>query len=118
MATLPEILVEQRRARRVLYSDLKIICDGMSNVVVKRSPDLSTSGMFINTPHPYPPGAQLQLRFELLRTGVIVQVLGDVRYCLQGIGVGVQFVNLPESTSAAIEKELETIKNEELRIKK
>ncbi|HEX9121648.1 MAG TPA: PilZ domain-containing protein [Terriglobales bacterium] len=115
MATLTKIQVEQRRAPRVLYSDLKIIYDGMANVVVKRSPDLSTSGMFINTPHSYPPGAQLQLRFDLLRTGVIVQVLGDVRYCLLGIGVGVQFVNLPEYARAAIEKELEEIKKSEVR---
>ena len=41
--------------------------------------------------------------------------MGNVRYCLLGIGVGVQFVNLPEYARAAIEKELEEIKNEEVR---
>ena len=39
--------------------------------------------------------------------------MGNVRYYLPGIGVGVQFVNLPEHARAAIEKELEEIKNEE-----
>ena len=50
MATSTEILVEQRQAPRVLYRDLKVVYDGMTNVVDKRSPDLSASGMFINTP--------------------------------------------------------------------
>jgi hypothetical protein len=110
MATSTETLVEQRQAPRVLYRDLKIIYDGMADIVDKRSPDLTTSGMFINTPRCYPPGAQLRLRFDLLRTGVIVQALGDVRYCLPGIGVGVHFVKLPEYARAAIAKELEEIR--------
>jgi hypothetical protein len=115
MATLTKMQAEQRQAPRVLYRDLKIVYDGMTDIVEERSPDLSTSGMFINTPHPYPTGAQIRLRFDLLRTGVFVQALGDVRYCQPGIGIGVLFVNLLESTRAAIEKELAIIKNEEVR---
>ncbi len=113
MATLTEMPVERRQATRVLYSDLKIVYDGLADVVYERSPDLTTSGMFINTPRSYPPGAQLKLRFDLLRTGVIVRALGDVRYCLPGIGVGVHFVNLPEYARAAIEKELGEMKKSE-----
>jgi len=115
MATLTETRVERRQASRVIYDDLKIVYDGMADVVYERSPDLSTRGMFINTPRSYPTGAQLKLRFDLLRTGVIVRTLGDVRYCLPGIGVGVHFVDLPEYARAAIETELEIIKNEEVR---
>ncbi|MGB9106133.1 MAG: PilZ domain-containing protein [Terriglobales bacterium] len=110
MVTSTEMRVEQRRASRVLYRDLKIVYDGMADVVYERSPDLTTSGMFINTPRTYPTGAQIGLRFDLLRTGVIVQTLGDVRYCLPGIGIGVHFVDLLPSSRAAIEKELEEIR--------
>src|SRR5512147_3159641 len=92
MAPLTGMRAEQRRAPRVLYRDLKIVYDGIPNLVEKRSPNLSTSGMFINTARTYPPGAQLRLRFDLLRTGIRVEALGNVRYCLLGIGVGVQFV--------------------------
>lgn len=113
MATLTKIRVEQRQVPRILYHDLKIAYDGITEIVDARSPDLSTSGMFINTPHPYLTGAKIGLRFDLLRTGVFVQALGDVRYCVTGIGIGVQFVNLPEHARAAIERELEEIKNEE-----
>jgi hypothetical protein len=118
MATLNEVPVERRQSTRVLYRDLKIVYDGVADVVYERSPDLTTSGMFINTPHFYPPGAQLKLRFDLLRTGVIVRALGDVRYCLPGIGVGVHFVSLPEYARAAIERELEQIKKSEVGLKK
>jgi Tfp pilus assembly protein PilZ len=115
MATSAETRVERRQAPRVLYRDLKIVCDGLGDVVSQRSPDLTTSGMFINTRSPYPPGAHIRLRFDLLRTGVIVQAQGEVRYCLPGVGVGVHFVELPEYARAAIETELEMIKNEEVR---
>jgi hypothetical protein len=118
MATLTKMQAEQRKASRVLYRDLKIVYDGMADVVGERSPDLSTSGMFINTPRAYPAGAQIRLRFELLRTGFIVHAQGDVRYCLPGIGIGVLFVNLPEPARIAIERELEIIKKSEVGIKK
>jgi hypothetical protein len=118
MATLIKIPVEQRKSPRVLYHDLKIVYDGMTDVVDRRSPDLSTSGMIVNTAHPYPTGVQIRLRFDLLRTKVFVQAMGDVRYCLPGIGIGVLFVNLPESTRAAIEKELEEMENAEVGMKK
>ena len=117
MATLTKIVVEQRKAPRVLFHNLKIIYDGMTDIVDERSPDLSTSGMFINTPRAYPEGAQIRLRFDLLRTGYIVRAQGEVRYCLPGIGIGVQFANLPEPARAAIERELEIIKDGEVRMK-
>ena len=118
MATSSKLRVERRRAPRVIYRDLKIVYDGMADVVCERSPDLTTSGMFINTPRAYPIGAQIRLRFDLLRTGVIVQAVGDVRYCLPGIGIGVLFVNLPESARVAIERELEIIKKSAVTMKK
>ena len=116
--TSTEMLVDQRQAPRALYSDLKIVYDGIADVVYQRSPDLSTSGMFINTSRFYPPGALLQLRFDLIRTGVIVRAVGDVRHCQPGIGIGVQFVDLPEYARAAIERELEAMKKSEVRIEK
>ena len=110
MANSTEILVEQRQAPRVLFHDLKIIYDGLTDSVETRSPDLSTSGMFINTPRSYPPGARLKLSFDLMRTGVTVRVLGEVCYCLYGVGIGVKFVNLPRYARVAIERELEETK--------
>ena len=109
----PVAAVERRRSERLLYRDLKISYDGCTDTVDVRSPDLTAHGMFINTPATFAVGAELTLRFDLLRTGVIVQTRGEARYCLPGVGVGVKFVDLPAYARAAIEKELEILGNEQ-----
>ena len=112
MATSTKLRVERRRASRLIYRDLKIVYDGMACFVNQRSPDLSTRGIFVNTPRSYPAGARLRLRFGLLRTRINVEPLGDVRYCLPGIGIGVHFVDLPQDARAAIETELEEMRSQ------
>jgi PilZ domain len=109
MASVKHIQIDQRQAPRILYRDLKISYNGATEVVDRRSPDLTPQGMFINTPRDFPQGALLTLRFDLVQTGVIVQVVGEVRYCLPGVGVGVQFLDLAPSSRTAIEKELDDI---------
>ena len=105
VASSPAVM-ERRRALRILSRDLKILYDGCSDWIDVRSPDLSVEGMFINTPHEFAVGARLKLRFHLVIAGITAQAEGEVRYCLPGIGVGVEFVNLPEFARTAIKKEL------------
>jgi Tfp pilus assembly protein PilZ len=107
MSAQTQLEIERRRAIRIVYRDLKIMYDGVTDWVEVRSPDLTPDGVFLNTPREFRPGDHVKLRFELLRTGVVIQAMGDVRYCLPGLGVGVEFVNLPAYARAAIEKELE-----------
>ena len=95
---------EQRRAIRIVDHELKIIYDGCTDWVDVRSPDISTSGLFINTPHSFPKGARLKLRFELPGTGTRIQAVGEVKHCLPGIGVGVEFVDLHELARVEIDK--------------
>ena len=71
-----------------------------------RPPDLSPHGMFVNTSTHFPEGAIVNLRFRLTQSNVEVQTRGEVRYCLSGIGVGVEFVGLEPKAVRAIEKEL------------
>lgn len=99
--------IERRRSIRIVYHDLKIMYDGMTDWVEVRSRDLTPEGMFVNTSREFRQGAHMKLCFELLRTGLVIQAMGDVRYCLPGVGVGVEFVNLPACARAAIEEELE-----------
>lgn len=112
-AKVPAVEVERRHSERVLYCNLKINYDGRTGAVDARSPDLTPDGMFINTPRTLEEGAKLELRFDLLRTGVMVHVCGQVRYCLRGVGAGVRFIGLPEYARAAIKKELEEVKKSE-----
>ena len=106
MTKTPSVTVEQRHSPRTLYPDLRIIYNGLAETAETRPPDLSTEGMFINTPFIFIPGADLQVRFDLVCTGAMVETRARVRYCEPGVGVGVQFLHLPEACRQAIEKEL------------
>jgi PilZ domain len=87
-------------------SELSMIYEGFAEDIRVRPPDLSPHGMFINTSTEYPHGAVLKLRFRLARTGVIVETRGEVRYCLKGVGVGVEFVGISVESVRAIEEEI------------
>lgn len=41
-----------------------------------------------------------------MRTDVVIQTRAEVRYCLEGVGIGVEFVETSEAAQDAIEAEL------------
>ena len=71
-----------------------------------RAPDISTHGMFINTAQRFPEGAVLRIGFRLARTNVLITARGEERYCLPGVGVGVEFTGLSEKAQQAIKQEV------------
>lgn len=80
--------------------------EGQSDLTFVRSPDVSTRGMFVNTARPFPEGAVLNVRFRLALSGVAVEARGEVRYCLPGVGVGLEFIALDPATRRHIEHEV------------
>jgi len=80
--------------------------EGQSELTFVRSPDLSTRGMFVNTSRPFPEGAILNVRFRLALSGVPVQARGEVRYCLPGVGIGLEFISVDLATRRQIEHEV------------
>jgi hypothetical protein len=92
--------------------DLSVTYEGYSENIITRPPDISTRGMFINTNRNFPEGAVLNVRFRLARSGVPVHTRCEVRYCLPGVGVGVEFIEISPEAVAAIEREIE-LSNEE-----
>jgi hypothetical protein len=96
----------RRDARQPQLSELYMIYEGYEEDICVRPPDISPHGMFINTRMEYPEGAVLKLRFKLSRTGVVIQTRCEVRYCLRGVGVGVEFVAIPPEAVRAIEDEI------------
>jgi hypothetical protein len=99
---------QPREAKR--YSnlrDLSVIYEGDSQDVVTRPPDLSARGMFINTNRSFPEGAVLNVQFRLAQSDVEVRTRCEVRYCLPGVGVGVEFVEISPESVRAIEREIE-----------
>jgi hypothetical protein len=96
----------RRDVRHPQLSELSMIYEGFEEDICVRPPDLSPHGMFINTRTEYPQGAVLKLRFRLSRTGVVIETRCEVRYCLRGVGVGVEFVAIPPECVKAIEDEI------------
>ncbi len=87
--------------------ELSVSYEGFSEDVITRPPDISTRGMFINTNRNFPEGAVLNVRFRLARSGVEVRSRCEVRYCLPGVGVGVEFIEISTESVRAIENEIE-----------
>jgi hypothetical protein len=80
--------------------------EGTEERIISRVPDVSTTGMFINTSRQYAEGAVLNLSFCLALSGLEVHARGEVRYSLPGVGVGVQFIDISENASHSIEREI------------
>jgi len=99
----PEI---RRDVRIPQLTELSMIYEGFEEDISVRPPDLSPHGMFVNTKTEYPQGAVLKLRFRLSRTGTVVQTRGEVRYCLKGVGVGVEFREISPEFIRSIEEEI------------
>jgi hypothetical protein len=89
------------------YRDLSIVFEGSSDNISIRVPDVSPQGMFISTPRYFPEGAVLKVRFRLTRTDYEVFARGEVRYCLPGVGIGLEFIDISPECQRAIEEQLE-----------
>ncbi len=102
-----EELAGARESKRYSpLSDLAIVYEGHSETIPVHGPDLTPLGMFINTPRRFPHGAILKVRFRLAITNVEVQARCEVRHCLAGIGIGVEFVDISPEAQLAIEQEI------------
>jgi PilZ domain len=98
--------VARRDTRYPQLRDLRVAYEGYTEDIVLRPPDLSPHGMFINTPRAFPEGAILNVSFRLARSGTLVQTRCEVRYCLKGVGIGVEFVRISAEAVSAIEEDL------------
>jgi len=87
------------------YRELAVIYEGHSEEIPVRVPDVSPRGMFINTSRPLPEGAVLSVEFRLMRSDILVKARAEVRYCLPGVGVGIEFIDIPAEAQRAIEEE-------------
>jgi hypothetical protein len=92
--------------RYTSYRDLAVNYEGYSEEIPVHIPDISIHGMFINTPHQFPNGAVLNVKFTLTRSNYEVQARSEVRYCLPGVGVGLEFIEISPEAQKAIEEEL------------
>jgi hypothetical protein len=102
-----QISGETRRELRLSqFLELRMKYEGHVEFIPLRPPDFSVHGMFVNTSTHFPEGSVVNLRFRLTWSNVEVQTRGEVRYCLPGIGIGVEFVGIRPEAIRAIEREL------------
>ncbi|MGH9735932.1 MAG: PilZ domain-containing protein [Candidatus Acidiferrales bacterium] len=94
-------------ARLATLRELSVTYEGHSEDVALRPPDISTRGMFINTRRNFPEGAVLNVQFRLGQSGAHVSTRAEVRYCLSGVGVGIEFIDISTEAMRAIEREVE-----------
>jgi hypothetical protein len=99
--------VPARRLPRFQHlTELHLSYEGWAREIPIRPPDLSLHGMFVNISTHFPEGAIVNLRFRLTQSNIEVQTRCEVRYCLPGVGIGVEFVGLGAEAVRAIKKEL------------
>jgi len=67
------------------------------------SRDISVGGMFIETKEPLPEGAEITLRFPLDDGGPVIVLTGQVRYIVEKVGMGVQFLDLSPADRSRID---------------
>jgi hypothetical protein len=94
----------QQRSQSV--RELSLSYEGENEVINVRPPDISTGGIFVNTTRLFPEGAVVTVRCRLSHTGAEISARGEVRYCLKGVGVGVEFVGISPENMRAIEDEI------------
>lgn len=99
----------RQHMRYAAYRELSIVYEGYSQDIQVRAPDLGVRGMFINTARQFPEGAVVNIRFRLTHTNVLVNVRGEVRYCLPDVGIGIEFVEISPEAQRAIEEELSSV---------
>jgi hypothetical protein len=87
--------------------NLSVVYEGSMEDITFRAPDISPRGMFINTPNHLPEGAVLRVSFQLPRSNFEVLARCEVRYCLPGVGIGVEFVDISRDAQRAIEEEIQ-----------
>src|SRR5215470_9494281 len=87
--------------------DIALSYEGRNEQIQVRPRNLSARGMFINTARVFPEGAVLNLRFRLAYTNVEVETRCEVRHCMPGVGVGVEFIGISPDAQSKIAREIE-----------
>ena len=90
--------------------DFSLTYEGRSETLAVHMPDISPKGMFISTPAHFPEGSVLKLSFRLARSNHRVETRCGVRYCVPGLGIGIEFIGIAPSDQKAIGEEIQSLK--------
>jgi hypothetical protein len=96
----------ERRLNKRDRQALDVRCEsfGIDEIFVSR--DVSTGGLFLNTPDPLVPGSQVELTFRVTPEGPQIECSGRVVYALPGVGMGIQFIDPKGEVDLALDTPL------------
>lgn len=95
--------INRRRSERFPVR-LDVQCEGYSSRIKAQITDLSRYGAYVDTINPFPPGSLLQLKIEKTTQHQPIVARGQVRHSREGMGMGLEFFDLDDSTVQAIEE--------------
>jgi len=90
--------------------DLSLTYEGRGETVAVPMPDVGPKSMFIGKSAHFPEGSVLQMSFRLARSNHRVETRCKVRYCVPGLGIGVEFIGIAPSDQKAIGEEIASLK--------
>lgn len=95
--------IEKRLHRRAkLVTQVQCETLGREDLLLTR--DVSVGGMFVGAKVPYPSDSEVRLTFRLRPADPPISSRGKVVYAIQGIGMGIMFVDLDEPARQALQK--------------
>jgi hypothetical protein len=99
-------LSKRSAIRSQCVGEINISYEGIKEHIRVLPPNLSVTGMFISTTRIFPEGAVLNLSFRLSQTGVDIRTRSEVRHCIPGVGVGVEFIDISADAADNIATEI------------
>ena len=95
--------IDKRLHRRAkLITEVRCETLGREEILVTR--DVSVGGLFISSKNPFPADSEVTLSLRLGPKDPTISYRGKVAYAVQGVGIGVQFVDLSEESLQALQK--------------
>lgn len=102
-------MVDIPRKRQRIKERITCIIDlTINDSIVCKAFDISEGGMYVLTDHFFNPGSILKISF-LFRNEKI-EILAKVKYCHEGVGIGIMFIDLDDILKGKIKELVKDIK--------
>ncbi|HJQ71289.1 MAG TPA: DUF4388 domain-containing protein [Blastocatellia bacterium] len=97
--------IDRRESKRITYiCEVECETDGAHRITTRVN-DISMTGMFIDSMTSFAVGRVLKLKFRVKDR--LIEAMGEVRYSMPQVGMGVRFINLNAEQRAVLESLIE-----------
>lgn len=93
-----------RRCSERYPVNLEVQCEGSDSRIQAQVTDLNQFGAYVDTVNPFPQGSRVIMRISSKDCEYSVTARGQVRHSRLGVGMGLEFVDLDQGTTRAIEE--------------